>query len=101
MRPIAARCSARARRRGRLPARKAVRSTISTEEDDMGVAAQRKDHGRFTSSRPDLAELKARLARIRPEIEARAPATERACRVGEENMAALRAIGYFDIVKPA
>ena len=68
----------------------------------MGVAAQRKDHGRLSSpSRPDLAELKARLARIRPEIEARAPATERACRVGEENMAALRAIGYFDIVKPA
>src|SRR5579872_2074016 len=66
----------------------------------MGVAAQRNDHGRFASSRPDLAELKARLARIRPEIEARAHATENACRVGEENMAALRAIGYFDIVKP-
>jgi resorcinol 4-hydroxylase (FADH2) len=67
----------------------------------MSAATQRKDHGTFTPSRPDLAELKARLARIRPEIEARAHATEKACRVGEENIAALRAIGYFDIVKPA
>jgi resorcinol 4-hydroxylase (FADH2) len=67
----------------------------------MSAATQRKDHSKFTASRPDLAELKARLARIRPEIEARAHATEKACRVGEENIAALRAIGYFDIVKPA
>ena len=67
----------------------------------MGVAAQRKDDGRLSPSRPGLAELKARLAHIRPEIEARAQATEKACRVGEENIAALRAIGYFDIVKPA
>jgi alkylation response protein AidB-like acyl-CoA dehydrogenase len=67
----------------------------------MGVAAQLKDHPRLSPSRPDLAELKARLAHIRPEIEARAHATEKACRVGEENISALRAIGYFDIVKPA
>src|SRR5215472_2731729 len=101
MQPIAARRSARARRRVRLPAHRIARSTISTEEDDMGVAAQLKDHARLSPSRPDLPELKARLAHIRPEIEARAQATEKACRVGEENIRALRAIGYFDIVKPA
>ena len=32
----------------------------------MGVAAQRKDDGRLSPSRPDLAELKARLAQIHP-----------------------------------
>ena len=67
----------------------------------MAVAAQRKDQGRPALSRPDLAELKSRLARVRPEIEARAHATEKACRVPEANIDALRAIGYFDIVKPA
>jgi alkylation response protein AidB-like acyl-CoA dehydrogenase len=67
----------------------------------MGVAAQRKGHDSLTRSRPDLAELRARLARIRPEIEARAHATEKACRVPAVNIEALRAIGYFDIVKPA
>src|SRR5580692_6730202 len=67
----------------------------------MAVAAQRKDQGRPALSRPDLAELKSRLARVRPEIEARAHATEKACRVPEESISALRAIGYFDIVKPA
>ena len=40
------------------------------------------------------------MASVR-EIEARAHATEKACRVPEENISALRAIGYFDIVKPA
>jgi alkylation response protein AidB-like acyl-CoA dehydrogenase len=52
-------------------------------------------------SRPDLAELKPRLLGVRAQIELRALATEKACRVPAENIAALRAIGYFDIVKPA
>src|SRR5215471_19731480 len=67
----------------------------------MAIVAQLKDQSLRAPQRPDLAELKARLAHIRPEIEARAQATEKACRVGEENIRALRAIGYFDIVKPA
>ncbi|MBI5320561.1 flavin-dependent monooxygenase [Bradyrhizobium sp.] len=67
----------------------------------MATSAQRKRHAIEAPSRPDVAELKSRLASLRPQIEARALATERACRVPAENIAALRAIGYFDIVKPA
>lgn len=67
----------------------------------MGIAAKLKDQSRRTPSPPDLAELKSRLSRIRPEIEARAQETEKACRVPQANMSALRAIGYFDVVKPA
>jgi alkylation response protein AidB-like acyl-CoA dehydrogenase len=66
----------------------------------MSTAVQRKETWN-APDRPDLAELKARVAGVRPEIEARAYATEKACRVPAENIAALRAIGYFDIVKPA
>jgi alkylation response protein AidB-like acyl-CoA dehydrogenase len=51
--------------------------------------------------RPDLSELRARVARISPQIKARAYTTEKAGRVPAENIAALRDIGYFDIVKPA
>jgi len=53
------------------------------------------------SPRPDLVELRARVARISPQIKARAYTTEKAGRVPEENIRALRDIGYFDIVKPA
>ncbi len=67
----------------------------------MATSAQRKERSFETRSRPDLAELRSRLAGVRAEIEQRALATERACRVPAENIAALRAIGYFDIVKPA
>ena len=73
----------------------------------MAIAAHLKDETwpspspSPSPSRPDLAELKSRLDGVRPEIEARAHATEKACRVPEENISALRAIGYFDIVKPA
>jgi len=67
----------------------------------MATSAQRKERTVETKSRPDLAELRSRLLGVRAEIEQRALATERACRVPAENIAALRAIGYFDIVKPA
>jgi len=67
----------------------------------MAVNAQLKDRVRHEPARPGLNELKARLATIRDEIASRASETEKTCRVPEENMAALRAIGYFDIVKPA
>jgi len=53
------------------------------------------------AQRPDLSELRARVARIGPQIKARAYTTEKAGRVPAENIAALRDIGYFDIVKPA
>ena len=66
----------------------------------MAIAAQSKDETWPAPSRPDPRELKSRLDGIRPEIEARAHATEKACRVPDENISALRAIGYFDIVKP-
>lgn len=67
----------------------------------MVPVAQLKDEPHALSSqRPDLAELRARIARISPQIKARAHTTEKAGRVPEENIAALRQIGYFDIVKP-
>ena len=67
----------------------------------MAIAVQMKDQTRRFPPRPDPAELKSRLLAVRPEIAARAYATERSCRVPAENIAALRAFGYFDIVKPA
>jgi alkylation response protein AidB-like acyl-CoA dehydrogenase len=63
----------------------------------MAIIAQLKDR---SAPRPDLAGLRSRLEAVRPEIEARALVTEKACRVPEENISALRAIGYLDIVKP-
>jgi alkylation response protein AidB-like acyl-CoA dehydrogenase len=68
---------------------------------EMATSAQRRERPFEAPSRPDLAELKSRLLGVRAQIEARALATEKACRVPAENIAALRAIGYFDIVKPA
>jgi resorcinol 4-hydroxylase (FADH2) len=73
----------------------------NSEEMEMATSAQRKERGFEAASRPDLAELKSRLLGVRAQIESRALATEQACRVPAENIAALRAIGYFDIVKPA
>jgi resorcinol 4-hydroxylase (FADH2) len=67
----------------------------------MAVTTQLKERSRREPPRPDLAELKSRLASVQPEIAERAFSTEKACRVPAENIAALRAIGYFDIVKPA
>jgi alkylation response protein AidB-like acyl-CoA dehydrogenase len=67
----------------------------------MGVAAPLKNQPRERKSPPDLAELRARLQSVVPAIRARAEATEKACRVPAENISALRAIGYFDMVKPA
>ncbi len=67
----------------------------------MAIAVQLKEPSFASRSRPELAELKSRLAALLPEIASRAGATENARRVPPENMAALRDIGYFDIVKPA
>src|SRR5207237_8531633 len=53
------------------------------------------------SLRPDIAAVRAPLAESAPQIKARAHTTEKAGRVPEENIIALRNIGYFDIVKPA
>lgn len=65
------------------------------------IAAQLKEEMPRFSPRPEHAELKSRVLALRPEIAARAHLTEKGCRVPAENIAALRAIGYFDIVKPA
>jgi alkylation response protein AidB-like acyl-CoA dehydrogenase len=67
----------------------------------MATAVQLKDQTRRFSRQPELAELKSRLIVVLPEIAARALATENGRRVPAENIAVLRAIGYFDIVKPA
>jgi resorcinol 4-hydroxylase (FADH2) len=66
----------------------------------MTAVAQLKDQA-DRQPRPDLLELKTRVAAVRPEIAARAAATEKACSVPQENIRALQEIGYFDIVKPA
>ena len=67
----------------------------------MVSVAQLKDVPAQPSLRPDIAELRSRVAQIAPQIKARAHTTEKAGRVPEENIIALRNIGYFDIVKPA
>src|SRR5438477_370401 len=67
----------------------------------MVSVAQLKDVPASPSLRPDIAELRSRVAQIAPQIKARAHTTEKAGRVPEENIIALRNIGYFDIVKPA
>jgi alkylation response protein AidB-like acyl-CoA dehydrogenase len=67
----------------------------------MVSVAQLKDSPAAARPRPDLSELRARVARISPQIKARAYTTEKAGRVPAENITALRDIGYFDIVKPA
>ena len=67
----------------------------------MVSVAQLKDVPAQPSPRPDIAELRSRVAQIAPQIKARAHNTEKAGRVPEENIIALRNIGYFDIVKPA
>ena len=68
----------------------------------MSVAAQafERTSGRPFGKCPSLAELKARVADVIPQIKARAHTTEKSGRVPAENMQALREIGYFDIVKP-
>jgi alkylation response protein AidB-like acyl-CoA dehydrogenase len=67
----------------------------------MAIAAEHKGHKPPARPRPELGELKARLAGILPKIAARAVETENARRVPDENIMALHDIGYFDIVKPA
>ncbi len=68
----------------------------------MNVAAQiieRRSDQQF-SKRPTVAELRHRVAGVGPQIKARAHATEKSGRVPAENIAALREIGYFEIVRP-
>ncbi len=67
----------------------------------MGVPAQLKSQSEERRGRPDLDELMVRLAEMAPDIKGRAEATEKACRAPNESISALRAIGYFDVVKPA
>ena len=66
----------------------------------MVPVAQLKDAPASPAPRPDIAELRSRVAQIAPQIKARAHNAEKAGRVPEENIAALRNIGYFEIVKP-
>ena len=66
----------------------------------MVSVAQLKDAPAQPQLRPDIAELRSRVAQIAPQIKARAHTTEKAGRVPEENIIALRNVGYFDIVKP-
>lgn len=68
----------------------------------MNVAAQAFERisDRPFGKCPGVAELRARLANVVPQIKARAHTTEKSGRVPAENMLSLREIGYFDIVKP-
>src|SRR3954470_11710532 len=68
----------------------------------MNVAAQNIERlpSQPLGTRPTVAELKARVQAISPQIKARAHATEKSGRVPAENMLALKNIGYFEIVKP-
>jgi alkylation response protein AidB-like acyl-CoA dehydrogenase len=52
------------------------------------------------NSEIDIEALRQRLLGVLPEIKARAYTTEKAGRVPEVNIDALRSVGYFDIVKP-
>ena len=68
----------------------------------MNVAAQNIERlpAQAIGTRPTVAELKARVHGVSPQIKARAHTTEKSGRVPAENMLALKNIGYFDIVKP-
>jgi alkylation response protein AidB-like acyl-CoA dehydrogenase len=68
----------------------------------MNVAAQNIERlpSQALGTRPTVAELKARVHSVSPQIKARAHTTEKSGRVPAENMLALKNIGYFDIVKP-
>jgi resorcinol 4-hydroxylase (FADH2) len=52
------------------------------------------------SMRPDPASLKAKVHALSPPIKAAALATEQAATVPAESIEMLRAVGFFDIVKP-
>jgi alkylation response protein AidB-like acyl-CoA dehydrogenase len=69
---------------------------------DMNVAAQvfEKISDSPFDKRPSVGDLKLRIASVSSQIKARAHATEKSGRVPAENILALRAIGYFDVVKP-
>lgn len=66
----------------------------------MNVTARNTD-GQVAELHRDNEPLSARLAGIAEEIRAKARETENNRRVPAESIEALRAIGYFDIVKPA
>src|SRR5258707_904200 len=98
MRPTASRCRTTARQRESRPP---PFNQSKTRSKPMVSVAQLKDVPASPSLRPDITELRSRVAQIAPQIKARAHTTEKAGRVPEENIIALRNIGYFDIVKPA
>src|SRR4029434_11079146 len=100
MQPIGSRCRTTARLREQRPHLPPFNQT-KTRSKPMVSVAQLKDVPASPAPRPDIAELRSRVAQIAPQIKARAHTTEKAGRVPEENIIALRNIGYFDIVKPA
>ena len=53
------------------------------------------------AKRPEFAEILDRVRKLRPEIESRALATEKAKRVPAETMEALRATDVFRTMQPA
>ena len=53
------------------------------------------------ATRPDFSEIVARVRSLRPQIEARALATEKAKRVSDETMEALRNTAVFRLMQPA
>ena len=67
----------------------------------MQVEAKLPSATRKAASRPEFAEILGRIRKLRPEISARALATEKAKRVPAETMDALRDADVFRIMQPA
>ncbi len=66
----------------------------------MQMEAARSVASRIASPRPEFSELLDRVRKLRPDIEARALAAEKAKRVPAETMSALRDAGLFRAMQP-
>ncbi len=66
----------------------------------MQMEAARSVASRIAIQRPEFSEILDRVRKLRPDIDARALATEKARRVPAETMEALRAADVFRIMQP-
>jgi resorcinol 4-hydroxylase (FADH2) len=69
--------------------------------NDMQLGSTLPVRARKTAARPDFAEILQRVRKLRPEIESRALAAEKAKRVPAETMDALRDADVFRLMQPA
>jgi resorcinol 4-hydroxylase (FADH2) len=66
----------------------------------MQTEARLQAVGKQAAARPEFAEILYRIVKMRPEISARALASEKAKRVPAETMDALRDAGVFRLMQP-